>query len=169
MDDHGFERFVHANLGRLVLHVIKLGATLAEAEDAVAEALADAWRKWADIEHPGQWVRLAAGHAFVRSARRDRERMNRAARGGFVADGHDPDLAELCGGGAARVVGLIQRLPMRQRQVMALVYDGYGADEIAGMLALPESTVRSHLRHARHRLRFELFGRDGEQGGEPDA
>lgn len=39
----GFEKFVHASLSRLVLHVVKLGGSVDEAKDAVSEALADAW------------------------------------------------------------------------------------------------------------------------------
>jgi len=37
--DDDFETFIYANLSRLVLLVVKLGASLMEVEDAVSEAL----------------------------------------------------------------------------------------------------------------------------------
>ena len=155
VDDDGFEKFVHANLHRLILHVIKLGATVDEAKDAVAEALADAWQHWKRIDRRGSWVRLAAAHAYFRAARRGREQVGRALQGGMMAE-QVPDGLDVCGEEAATVLRLIQQLPPPQRHVMALTYDGYTASEIAPMLQLSRDTVRSHLRHARAQLRKQL-------------
>lgn len=164
----GFEKFVHASLSRLVLHVVKLGRSVDEAKDAVSEALADAWQHWDQISSPDRWVRLAAARAYFRSAKRDREQLGRALQGGMMAE-HAPDgLADVCGEEAATVLGLIQQLPRQQRHVMALIYDGYAASEIAQMLHLPRDTVRSHLRHARNKLREQLRSA-GMWGDDDDA
>ncbi len=154
--DDGFEKFVHASLTRLTLHVVKLGASVDEAKDAVSEALADAWHHWETISSPDRWVRLAAARAYFRSAHRDREQLSRALQGGMTVDRAPDGLEDVCGEEAATVLRLIQQLPRQQRHIMALTYDGYAASEIAQMLQLPRDTVRSHLRHARRQLREQL-------------
>jgi DNA-binding CsgD family transcriptional regulator len=40
-----------------------------------------------------------------------------------------------------------------QRLVFALTYDGLACKEIAEVLEVSEATVRSHLRHARKKLK----------------
>ena len=56
----------------------------------------------------------------------------------------------------ARVLDLLRRLPLRQRQVMALVYDGYTPEEISSMLGVGSAAVRANLHSARQSLRKYL-------------
>ena len=51
------------------------------------------------------------------------------------------------------VTQLLDALPPAQREVMALAYDNFTAAEIAEQLGRNEETIRSNLRHARHRLK----------------
>jgi len=55
-----------------------------------------------------------------------------------------------------QVAQLFQLLPEAQQQVLALHYDDFGTKDIARMLGMSESTVRSNLRHGRARLKKEL-------------
>lgn len=51
----------------------------------------------------------------------------------------------------------IRMLPDRQREVVMLVYwEGFSLDEIAAILGMPASTVRSHHARARKRLQAAL-------------
>jgi RNA polymerase sigma-70 factor (ECF subfamily) len=43
----------------------------------------------------------------------------------------------------------IRSLPLRQRMIMAYIYDGFTTNEIAAQLNMSPATVRSNLRHAR--------------------
>jgi RNA polymerase sigma factor (sigma-70 family) len=53
-----------------------------------------------------------------------------------------------------------RRLPSESRTVLALMYlEDFSVGEIAGMLSLPEGTVKSHLFHARQQLR-QLMEKD---------
>ena len=47
-----FESFVRSRYGILRARLITVGATAAEADDTVQEALLAAWGKWASITHP---------------------------------------------------------------------------------------------------------------------
>ena len=51
------------------------------------------------------------------------------------------------------VIELIRKLPMEQRKVAALFYDGFTHEEIAEILGKTNGNVRSLLRHARLRLK----------------
>jgi DNA-directed RNA polymerase specialized sigma24 family protein len=51
------------------------------------------------------------------------------------------------------VLRLLRALPPQQRTVAALFYDGLACEEIAELGGRPPATVRSHLRHARGRLK----------------
>jgi RNA polymerase sigma-70 factor (ECF subfamily) len=153
----GFDEFVRAHLPRLVLFVLRLGATLHDAEDAVADALAEAYPRWHEIENPRAWLRVAARHAYFHAEQRRREGLARAIKGGHACEDHaSDDGLDICGEGAATVLRQLRLLPPRQREAMALTFDGYTPAEIAAMTDSSDNTVRSNLRYARQRLRQVL-------------
>ena len=53
----------------------------------------------------------------------------------------------------ASVLALLRRLPPRQRQIMAWVYDGYTPKEIADLLGMEPNAVRASLHKAREALK----------------
>ncbi|MCU7726445.1 sigma-70 family RNA polymerase sigma factor [Actinoplanes sp. KI2] len=153
----GFDEFFRRSAARIVLFLIKIGASREEAEDSVQEAMASAYLKWHEIDHPEAWVRLVAERNFIAAAERARSASFKAVRGGWCADRGqtDVDLTEF--DEEQRVVlSLIRSLPYQQRRAMAWYYDGFEVREIATRLGKSEATVRSHLRHARHQLRRKL-------------
>ena len=60
----------------------------------------------------------------------------------------------------------VRALPVRYREVIHLFYhEGYSTAQIAKILNRRESTVRSHLRRGRDKLRELLKGRDDLETG----
>lgn len=78
------------------------------------------------------------------------------------------DLAELTlpsGNEEAEIVAKVReavaQLPLGQREVLTLVeLEGFSYSEVAGMLRIPEGTVRSRICRARETLRELLIGFD---------
>jgi RNA polymerase sigma factor (sigma-70 family) len=150
-DDAGFDQFVRAEIGNLVNHVKRAGAARPEAEDAVQEALAEAYARWSTIRFPRRWVQSASLRHHQRTRMRDRKWLDREAKAeSGTASAAAPILRDE---EEAAVLRAIAQLPTRQGEVFALSYDGYRTAEIAAILGLTEAAVRSHLRYARAALR----------------
>jgi RNA polymerase sigma factor (sigma-70 family) len=72
---------------------------------------------------------------------------------------------------ASDVLDAVMRLPEKYRVPIYLrYYEGYSAKEVAGLLGVPEATVRTRLARARERLGRALAPSADEEGsGEPGA
>jgi RNA polymerase sigma factor (sigma-70 family) len=160
-----FDSFFHADFPQLVGFLCKAGFDLEVAKDAAAEAMTAALESWTSIGSPRAWVRRVGFRTAVEYVRRGREGVARAVEGGWaVAAAVDTgDIAAIEEG--AIVMQVLSRLPPRQRQVMAWWMEGSPPAEIGQRLELPQTTVRSHLRHARARLRdiYEAEYRDAPE------
>jgi RNA polymerase sigma factor (sigma-70 family) len=169
-DDRSFDEFVRVEIRNLLNHVLQAGASRPEADDAVQEALAEAYAQWSTIRFPRRWVQRVSLRHHVRTRQRDRERPTRevnavpASRATSAADAEFLRVEE-----EAAVVRVIADLPRAQGRTLALCYDGYQTAEIAKILEVSEATVRSHLRYARAALkRAGISDEDGildPQGG----
>jgi DNA-directed RNA polymerase specialized sigma24 family protein len=98
-------------------------------------------------------VRVVAERVYLSSSVKAKREFNLAVsiESGEAAEG-SPTLNDE----VDEVLGVLVRLPYWQRKVMAWYYDGYSIREIADLTGKPESTIRSHLRHARDRLRLAI-------------
>jgi RNA polymerase sigma-70 factor (ECF subfamily) len=133
-----------------------------DADDAAQEAFLAAWRSIGryDPRQPFEpWlVRIVVNEA--RDLRRRRTvRMTTsiplATPAGSPGPERDADAALL----GDRLRGALAALPERQRLVVMLFdAEGWAHAEIAGLLGLPEGTVRSDLHHGRRALRDALAG-----------
>ncbi|WP_161624945.1 RNA polymerase sigma factor [Streptomyces spectabilis] len=166
LGDHGavtpeFSEFFRAEYPRLVRGLAATGATVEEAKDVAQEAMLELAGIWPNCRRPYGWVRKVAWHKYLKIADRDRKRTN----GEWQASLH-PQAVQDCDAPDERewVRQQLMRLPPRQRAVMALYVDGYSTEEIAELLKMEVSTVRSHLRHARIALRRGLEGDQPEDG-----
>jgi len=154
--DEEFAAFVKANLHGIVRYVVKCGASIDEATDAVQEALVRAYVDWPAIDKPHGWMRVVAVRHYLRARLRQVDELERLREAGYdIKD--SSGMPEFCGDRTAEVLHHLHRLPMRQREVLALVADGFSAAEIADLLGITTSTVRSNLRHARQTLRDRLL------------
>ena len=163
MDIDKFPAFFDLEFPRLVVH-LKVHGFGMYAEDAAEDAMSEAYRKWDTIDTPPAWVRSVA----VRFAQRayDRDRLRGLSESAYLRK--RPSLAALTPEAAhdlteeeRGVFEQLQAMPEMRRRVVALVFDGYSVREIAHELGIAESTVRSHIRHARDALGGSANGAGG--------
>jgi RNA polymerase sigma-70 factor (ECF subfamily) len=134
-----------------------------EAEDAAQEAFLRAWRALPGFRGEasfGTWLhrivaRRALDHALARRTRAMRETEVEAAEALPCPAFGERDFVL-----ARRLERLMECLGARQRAVVTLFYrEDRPVEEIASVLAMPENTVKTHLRRARAALR-EAWLRD---------
>lgn len=152
-----FDAFYAATARRMVAAVYALTGNLADAEDAVQEAYARAWAKWARLSaegDPGGWVRVAAQRLAVSSWRKARNRLRAHVRHGTPAS--VPEL----GPDHVALVAALQKLPKDQRRVIVLfhLYD-LPAETVAREVGCSAGAVRTRLFRARQAL-AELLGEE---------
>ena len=121
-------------------------------EDLVAEAFTRAWASWRKVgglAEPRAWVIRCALNAHVSWWRRHRREVALGSHD-MVATGADPVLD-------GSLVAALRRLPVRQRQVIALrLLLDLDTATTAEMLGMSGSTVATHLHRAIAALRREI-------------
>ena len=152
-----FGRIFDRHRDRLFRHSLRLVPTAADADDVVAIAFLEAWRKRAAVRFVEgsllPWLLVTATHSahnVSRSSRRYRALLARLPAEEFVAD-H----AEHFGEGDA--VRALRALSLVDREVIALcVLEGLSEREAASALGVPAGTVKSRLSRAKSRLARQL-------------
>jgi RNA polymerase sigma-70 factor (sigma-E family) len=128
------------------------------AQDLVDEAFARAWASWRTVSRhpaPPAWVVRTALNVNISRWRRRRREMP-VADPGSVADppagpGASPSLVE------PRIMAALLRLPIRQRQVIALrLFLDLDTRRTAQVLGIAPGTVKEHLGRALVSLRADL-------------
>ncbi|MFB9831009.1 RNA polymerase sigma factor [Actinoallomurus acaciae] len=152
-----FEDFVRAKRSNLIWFLLSHGANRHEAEDATQVAFIEVWRKWDTItENPWGWVCTVALRRFWRSSPKAAAGPAREDPAGQVPERTEfpsaADKVELSEQERA-VCAMLADLPIKQRQVMALRYDGFSNREIADRLGIDPSAVRHTVLRAKSRLR----------------
>ncbi len=144
---------------RLVRLAYLLTSDPQRAEDVVADAFANVWRRWrsGDVEDVGAYLtRAVVNTANSRLRRRHRERSHAGRRDGDARGvlQHDQAAAD-----RDEVWQAITRLPTRQREVVVLrFYEDLGVAETASVLGISEGTVKSQTHRALDRLATVLEG-----------
>jgi RNA polymerase sigma factor (sigma-70 family) len=146
----GFDSFFEERFKRLVVLLIALGASQADAEDAAQEAMILAWSQWDTIREPAAWVRTVSLRSYLRRRRLGNTEVA-LDESVPVPVGND-DLGSF-EEEQQEVLRLLRSLPDGQRAVTALYYDELNCEEIADVLGKAPATVRSNLRHARQSLK----------------
>jgi RNA polymerase sigma-70 factor (ECF subfamily) len=131
-----------------------------DADDAVQDGMIAAWRaldRFDSARSFRPWLMRIVANASLDLLRRRKVRRAVAVPETVVSGGISADrLAE----GALvrdRLKGALLELPERQRVAVVLFdAEGYSHAEIAGILGVPEGTVRSYVFHARRALRGAL-------------
>jgi len=149
--DDDFNEFFRAEYRKFIRFLRLSGASFEEAEDAVQQAMLQAYTRWPLLTNPNSWVRRATKNLYLQKVERDRMRSQKEAEAVRQAHRLPEDIDEY-----RLVITALRCLPDAQREVMALTLDGYMPVEIADLLQKPVDTVRSNLRHARSKLRHEL-------------
>jgi RNA polymerase sigma factor (sigma-70 family) len=137
----------------LVRFLIICGAGDHDAADAAQDAFIELFQKWHTVRRPKQWLRTVAFRKFLQrpvTVRSPLEACNDSSATLPASVYIELDEEEKA------VVAACRGLPMTQRQVFALHYDGFTIREISGMLAMREDAVRQNLARARARLKDHL-------------
>lgn len=150
-------------------HCFRRTASWADAEDLASAVFVEAWRRRREVRPMGDsalpWL-LAVANNLVRNHRRSLGRY-RAGVARLPAPSPLPDPAEELVDRLAdeaqmrRVLALVERLPRRDQDVLALcAWSGLSYQDAAEALGIPVGTVRSRLARARARL-ASLAGNSG--------
>ncbi|MFD4672056.1 RNA polymerase sigma factor [Lentzea sp. NPDC058450] len=151
--DQGFSEFFRECLPVVTRTLTALSGDSRVVEDIAQDAMVIARHRWHDIhayDKPEAWVLKVAIRLLRRWQQRDRETPVASL----------PDVAQP----AAEVEALhaaLRELSPRHRETVALHHLlGYSVSEIAAVLTVGESTVRTHLTRGRAELRRILGGSD---------
>jgi RNA polymerase sigma-70 factor (sigma-E family) len=148
--DEAFDAFYLATYRRVLGQVFTLVGSVAEAEDAVQEAYARAWQRWARLDgyaDPEAWVRRVAYRIAVSSWRKTVNRLLAHRRLG------PPDQVAGASVDQLALRDALLRLPPEQRVAVVLHHlVGLSVEEIAAETATPVGTVKSRLSRGRRAL-----------------
>ena len=161
-DRAAFAVLFHHFAPRVKAYLLRLGATVAQAEDLAQEALLLLWRKAAQFDparaSAATWIFTIARNLRIDAIRRERRPEIDPEDPALVPDAEPPpDAAIMRDGEETRLRAAMARLPAEQAQVLQL---SFFADKphsaIAAELGLPLGTVKSRLRLAMARIRTAL-------------
>jgi RNA polymerase sigma-70 factor (ECF subfamily) len=156
---------------RIYRFVLRLTGDRSIAEEVVGDVFLEVWRHAARFEMKSQvltWLLAIARHKALATLRRRSE--SQLDNEEFLLTAEDPaDNPEEClekqdRGTALRVC--LQQLSPSHREVIDLVYyHGRSVGEVAEIIGIPPSTVKTRMHYARSRLAIllEQAGIDGER------
>jgi RNA polymerase sigma-70 factor, ECF subfamily len=131
-----------------------------DADDAAQDGFLSALVKLAqyDARRPfGPWLMRIVANAATDRRRRRTVRRAEPLDPSLVGGGPRPDAIAVRSELGERLRAALKELPERRRTALVLFdVEGYSHAEIAGILGIPEGTVRSEVFHARRRLRTLL-------------
>jgi RNA polymerase sigma factor (sigma-70 family) len=138
----------------LVKMLRALGASLEDAMEITQDAMLEAVRE-NSIKYPRAWLRQVAKRRLFASGRKDRvqkkylgTRISLDVAFPAVESSHEVEVAEM----QEIIREGVDKLPARQRLILAYILDGWSYDEIAEALDCHSNTVRNRYRKARDSL-----------------
>ena len=158
-----FADFFQASWDPCLRAVVAVAGSPELAEDQVAEAFAKAWGSWRKVRRhpaPRAWVVRTALNTGA-SWWRKRQRELPLADHDLAAPGNDDARLD------ATLLTAIWRLPLRQREVIALrIFLDLDTATIARQLGIEAGTVRMHLSRGVTALRRELTPSKNMEAGQ---
>lgn len=143
--DDRFRAFFVAEFPRLAGYCTGLTGERQAGEDAAQEALVRTWARWTHVKDPAAYSYLVATKLVSRNWQREARRQQlRAAMPPVAASTPEPDWS---------LRDLVDRLPERLRlPVLLHYYADLPVADVAGVLGIPEGSVRQRLHQARQML-----------------
>jgi RNA polymerase sigma factor (sigma-70 family) len=141
---------------RLIRYLIKCfgDSDMSDAADAAQSAFTELFANWNTVRSPAAWLRTVAF----------RQMLRQHASAGYPLDlpGQEPTVAPASSRLELReetqaVLSRLGRLPLAQRQVLALIYDQFSYSEIAQIMNISQDAARKNAERARRRM-SELLG-----------
>jgi RNA polymerase sigma-70 factor, ECF subfamily len=154
---------------RFVLRVVRNEAT---ADEVTSDVFLDVWRQAATFEKRSAvstWIfSIARFKALNALQRRRREEELDEEKASVVADeADDPEVALTKKDKATALRHCLQKLSAEHREIVNLVYYHHkSVQEIAGIVGIPEGTVKTRMFHARRKL-SDLLREQGIDRGWP--
>ncbi|WDZ87256.1 RNA polymerase sigma factor [Micromonospora cathayae] len=149
-----FDVFYSASAHRVLGHLYVMIGNRVEAEDAVAEAYARAWDRWAVVrqcDSPEAWVRRVAYRVAVSAWRKTVNRM-RAHRREATEQRVDAVSVD-----HVAIVAALRHISAEQRRAVVLHHlVGLSVAEIAAEVGANENTVKTRLARGRRALATHL-------------
>jgi RNA polymerase sigma-70 factor (ECF subfamily) len=160
-DSNGFDQFYRQTRQRVLQYVyVRSAGDLADAQDAVAEAYARAWQRWASVgthPDPEAWVRIVAWRILANGWRKLRGRWSAYRRHG------PPDAQPPISEDSVALVTALRRLPPEQRVALVLYHIAeLPVAEIAVATEAPVGTVKARLSRGRQALSVLLRSTESE-------
>ena len=160
-DATAFGELYERHAAAIYNHCFRRTASWSLAEDLTSAVFLEAWRHRSDVRFVGDSARpwlLGVATNLVRNQQRTLRRYQAALRRLSPPPDEDDFVDELADRmdderAVQKVLGLVERLPRRDREVLALcTWDGLSYEEAAVALGVPIGTIRSRLSRARRRL-----------------
>lgn len=158
-DHDAFARLAAASIGRLNAIARLILHDYGAAEDAVQDALVDAWRNLRALRDPDRfdaWL----NRILVRSCQDTRRRESRRSRAElpWLVDGEPAsDDAQASIAAADQLEQALRRLTLEQRTVLVLAYYlDLSLADAAAILGIPVGTMKSRLNRALGALRAAI-------------
>src|ERR1700689_1870856 len=153
---------------RFVLRMVRNEAT---AEDLNSDVFLDVWRQAGTFEGRSAvstWIfSIARFKALTVLQRRPEEELD-DEKGGAIADqADDPEIALAKKDKAAVLRACLLKLSAEHREIVNLVYYQHkSVEDVAGIVGIPEATVKTRMFYARKKL-SELLTEQGIERGWP--
>jgi RNA polymerase sigma-70 factor (ECF subfamily) len=166
-DVDAFSRLASASIADLYAVARLILRDTPSAEDAVQEALVEAWRSIRGLRDPDRFdawmhrlvVRMCHRHGRARTRRKVVELHL------LDTDAPEPEDGSLSLANRDEIERGFRRLPVEQRAVIVLhFYRGLPLTDVAEILAIPPGTVKSRLHRATQTLRAALEADAREPG-----
>lgn len=158
-DVAGFEPLYRAHVGRVHALCLRMLSDRSAAEELTQDTFVRAWERIDTFRWEasfGTWVyRIAVNQVLsaIRSQRRFTDKLRELAGRVVIASPDDPFPGEF----DLDLERAVRELPERARLVFLLHdVEGYKHAEIAEMMGLTSGTTKTHLHHARRKLRGML-------------
>ncbi|HKT04960.1 MAG TPA: RNA polymerase sigma factor [Rugosimonospora sp.] len=157
-----FEEFYLRCYPDLVRYIVRLGATPEDADDIAQVCMIHALREWDRIQDPFRWIYTVARRATWRTAERTFKTVELDEQEPALVVHDQAQNAALASELNAAIERALDDMSPRSREVWVMWYAlDLSTDEIAQILGLSPSTVRTLLQRARIRLRERLRSEHG--------
>ena len=154
------DRFFRMRYTQLLALAMYMGATKEEADDAIESVMIYMLYRWETIRKPHAYARTAVVREVIKQRTQSRRFVPLPDEDGesLGSRDHDPRQQDQLTVWENRqwVMGLLNSLPSRQQEVMALIVDEFKPVEIAALLGRDSDAVRQNLMVARRRLSAEI-------------
>jgi RNA polymerase sigma-70 factor, ECF subfamily len=158
----------HVRVYRFVLRLVRNEAT---AEDLISEVFLDVWRQAGKFEGRSAvstWMLgIARFKALSALRRRPEEELDEETAGAIEDQSDDPEVALAKKDKGSVLRECLTKLSAEHREIVDLVYyHEKSVEEVAGIVGIPEATVKTRMFYARKKL-SELLKERGLDRGWP--